>query len=58
MLFVPTDLNDDDIPLFTDIYRLNVSWMLRYADAILKNRQDAEDTVQECFLYLANHFAA
>lgn len=56
MLFVPTDLNDDDIPLFTDIYRLNVSWMLRYADAILKNRQDAEDAVQECFLYLANHF--
>ena len=56
MIITTTDLKDDDIPAFSELYRLHAGWMLRYAEYILKNRQDAEDAVQECFLYLAGHF--
>ncbi len=56
MIITMTDLKDNDIPAFSELYRLHAGWMLRYAESILKNRQDAEDAVQESFLYLAGHF--
>lgn len=49
-------LNAKEERSFDQLYQSNMHWMFRYALKILGNHQDAEDAVQEAFIYLANHF--
>jgi len=41
---------------FEKLYNENAAWMLRVAESILRDHQEAEDAVQEAFLTIARHY--
>ena len=54
ILFLTFD-TEEEKEKFSEIYQDHTEFMIRVARRILHNSPDAEDVVQDAFLYVANH---
>ena len=54
ILFLTFD-TEEEKEKFSEIYQDHAEFMMRVARRILQNSQDAEDVIQDAFLYVADH---
>lgn len=54
ILFLTFD-TEEEKERFSEIYRDHAEFMMRVARRILQNSPDAEDVIQDAFLYVADH---